>query len=201
MADKYNTDFIRRLEDGPIRGGGIVLPCILEEGAITVHAGKSLSDGVTRRAESYYAFAAELEEGDRVALFDDSAITYDACEGMPVVRKVTGTDGVHGVVLDDPRKLVARPATSAAADSLSERITGKYYRIAMVWFSALEYRACIANANSANIAVADILDWDVSEAVMYENSGTGNAKSAHQATADSVYVGVFTGLLAGDSQA
>lgn len=201
MADKYNTDFIRRLEDGPVRGGGVVLPCICEEGNITVYGSKTLSDGRTRRAESHFAFAAELEEGDKIYLPDNAAYTYDACEGMPVVAAVSGSGGVQGYLLDDPRKLVAMPATSAAADSVAERIAGKYYRIAMVWFPAHEYRAILANGQSANIAVGDVVTWDISDSVVVENSGTGDMTSAHQATADAVYVGVFMGLKTGDSQA
>lgn len=201
MADKYNTDFIRRLEDGPIRGGGVVVPCILEEGNITVYGAKSLSDGVVRRAESYYAFASEIVKDDFVALASNAAYTYDACEGMPVVAKTSSTGGIQGIVLDDPRKLVAKPANSAAADSVAKRIAGKYYRIAMVWFPAFAYKAELANANSPNIALADPIKWDVSSEVVVQGSSSG-LTAVHAATADSVYVGVFWGLMtAGESQA
>ncbi len=200
MATLYNSDVRPRLEDMPIRAPGVAIPCILEEGDITVYGGKTLSDGAIRRAESYYSFAAEIEKDDFVCLASDAAYTYDACEGMPVVKKTTSTSGIQGIVLDDPYKLVNRPANSAAADSVAERIAGKYFRVAMVWFPAWAYKGILANGQSTNISVGDILTYDVSSEVVVK-AGSGSLTAAHPATADSLYVGVFFGLMtAGDSQ-
>jgi len=200
MVDKYNTDFMRRLEDGPIRGGGVVVPCICEEGAITVYGSKTLSDGRTRRAESHFAFATEIEKGDFVSLTSDAAYTYDLCDGMPVVLKTTSTNGINGIVLDDPRKLVAMPATSGVADTIAKRIAAKYYRVVMVWFPAFAYKAELCNAASPNVTMEGVVTWDVDSEVMVL-AGSGGLTAAHVATTDSVYIGVFWGMMtAGDSQ-
>lgn len=201
MTTKYNTDFIRRLEDGPTRGGGVVLSCIAEEGAITVHAGKTLSDGRSMQARPQYAFASPLVEGDFVTLASDAAYTYDACEGQPVVQKSSSTNGVQGIVLQDPGKLVANPANDEAADTVAERIAGKFYRTVYVWFPAFAYKAELANAVSPNISVGGALIWDVSSEVMVGGGTTSGITAAHVATADGVYVGAFWGLMTtGESQ-
>jgi len=201
MATFYNTDFIRRLEDG--KGTcGVVVSCIAEEGNITVYAGKTLSDGRTMRAQPHYAFAAPLLEGDFVTLASNAAYTYDACEGQPVVQKSSSTNGIQGIVLKDPDKLVANPANSAAADSVAERIAGKYYRTVYVWFPAFAYKAELANAASPNISIGGALIWDVSSEVMIGGGSTSGITAAHVATADGVYVGAFWGLMTtGESQA
>jgi hypothetical protein len=200
MATFYNTDSVRRLEDG--KGTvGIVLSCIAEEGNITVYGGKTLSDGRSMQAKPQYAFAAPLVEGDFVSLASDAAYTYDACEGQPVVQKTASTNGIQGVVLQDPGKLVANPPNSAAADSVAERIAGKYYRTVYVWFPAWRYQGILTNANSPNVTIGGVVTWDVSSEVVVL-AGSGSLTSAHVATADSVYIGVFWGLMtAGDSQA
>jgi len=202
MADKYEVDVRLELENMPVRGAGVVVPCILEEGNITVYSGKTLSDGAVRRAESHYAFASEIEKNDLVYVASDAAYTYDGCQGMPVVAKTSSTNGIQGIVLDDPRKLVSRPATSAAADSVADRIAGKFYRVALVWFPAFAYTSQLANAASPNISIGGALIYDVSSEVMIGGGSTSGITAAHVATADAVYVGCFWGLMtAGESQA
>jgi hypothetical protein len=202
MATFYNTDFIRRLEDGGFRGGGVVLSCIAEEGAVTVYSGKSLSDGRSLQAKPMYAFAAPIEEGDLIVLASDAAYTYDACEGQPVVKKAVSTGGFQGIAIQDPGKLVANPANSAAADTVAERIAGKYYRTVYVWFPAMAYKAMLANAASPNIAIGNHLIYDVSSEVVIGGGTTSGVTAAHVATADGVYVGTFWALMtAGESQA
>ncbi|MFA5380237.1 MAG: hypothetical protein WC455_31030 [Dehalococcoidia bacterium] len=201
MADKYEVDVRLELENMPVRGAGVVVPCILEEGNITVYSGKTLSDGAVRRAESHYAFASEIEKNDIVYVASDAAYTYDACQGMPVVAKPVTTEGVRGIVLDDPRKLVARPSSSTAANSVAKRIAGKFYRVALVWFPAFAYTSQLANAASPNISVGGALIYDVSSEVMIGGGTTSGITAAHVATADAVYVGCFWGLMAaGESQ-
>jgi hypothetical protein len=202
MADKYDVDVRLELENMPVRGAGVVVPCILEEGAITVYSGKTLSDGAVRRAESHYAFAAEIEKNDLVVLASNAAYTYDGCQGMPVVAKPVTTSGIQGIVLDDPRKLVARPANTTAANSEAKRIAGKFYRVALVWFPAFAYTSQLANGASPNISIGGALIYDVSSEVMIGGGTTSGITAAHVATADGVYIGCFWGLMtAGESQA
>lgn len=114
---------------GSYRGTGPVIECILDEGAPTVTNVTHMETGETLRT---LVFASPLEEGMVVALSNDTANTYTATEGMPVVeRAANGETLVIGQIVSTP-KLKAFPANSAAADTLAERLAGKYYRTALV---------------------------------------------------------------------
>ena len=108
---------------------GLVVTCILNEGAPTL---ASNSYDVLGQKQTTLTWAAELDEGDWVALENDDATLYDACEGAPVVRRAATTEVlVLGRIVSLPRVL-NMPATDAAADTIDERIAGKYYRYANV---------------------------------------------------------------------
>lgn len=114
---------------GNYRGTGAIIECILDEGAPTPVALTHMQTGETL---STLTFASPLEEGMVVALSNNTANTYAATEGMPVVEQ--GVDGealIIGQIVSTPR-LKAFPATAAAANDLSERLAGKYYRTALV---------------------------------------------------------------------
>jgi hypothetical protein len=107
-----------------------ILPitCILNEGAPTIVT----SYDQLGQSQKTLTWASELYEGNYVAITNDTAVTYDACKGIPCVEKpVNGETLVIGKIVGTPR-LVKFPANDAAANTLAERIAGRYYRIANV---------------------------------------------------------------------
>lgn len=114
---------------GTYRGSGPVIECILDEGAPTVSASVTMSTGQTTRALTW---AAGLEEGMVVAISNDTANTYVATEGSPVVERAVNAEAfVIGTIVSTPR-LKAFPAASGNADTLAKRLAGKFYRTALV---------------------------------------------------------------------
>lgn len=110
-------------------GRGIVVTCILNEGAPTV-TGRTY-DQLGEHSKGII-FDTELTEHDTVAIANDSVILFDDCDGVPVVEKpVNGEQLVVGKIVGTPR-IVSIPQTTTAADSLSKRISGGFYRIANV---------------------------------------------------------------------
>lgn len=108
---------------------GPVVTCILDEGAITV---ASRAYNALGTYETSYAFASELDEGDWVAISNDSAVLYDVCEGAPVVEKAVNTETlVIGRIVNTPT-FKNKPASTGVADTLTKRLDDKYYRIANV---------------------------------------------------------------------
>ena len=146
-------------------GGGLQITCILNEGAPTVTA-RTYGPGGTY--ETGHVWASELRKGDVVCLDASSNCTFDACKGMPVVETVSnGDDLVIGMIVSEPRLVVA-PPNSAAANTLAERLTGQYYRVATV-----EIWGGITAIRTAHLLTADavaitpggktLLDVDVSQ--------------------------------------
>lgn len=108
---------------------GIPLTCILDEGAPTL---ATRSYDATGDYQTTFTWASELYEGNYVALSNDTAALYDVCEGAPVVElPVTTETLVIGRIVSTPR-LLNTPAADADADTLAERLSGKYYRYANV---------------------------------------------------------------------
>lgn len=109
--------------------GGIRLTCILDEGAPTKYTAMK-SDGTY---ENVWVWASPLEEGDVVAISNDTANTWAATGGIPLVEKpVNGETFVIGMIVSSPEPVVSPTATDADTDTLAERLTGKYYRTAEV---------------------------------------------------------------------
>lgn len=109
--------------------GGIRITCILEEGNPTV---STSSYDPTGQYRTNLTYASELAEGDVVALANDTGCTFAATGGIPVVEKAgNGETLVIGQIVSTP-KMIRMPATSAAANSLANRLAGKYYRTAVV---------------------------------------------------------------------
>ena len=108
---------------------GFRYTCILNEGNPTV------SSRVYNRLGNYdegLTFAAELHEGDFVALANDADCTFTATGGLPVVEKAVNTESlVIGKIVGTPR-MVRTPAASGDADTLAKRLAGNYYRVAVV---------------------------------------------------------------------
>lgn len=113
---------------GSYAGSGPVIECILDEGAPTYAATSIGQNGMLLKTAT---FASQLEEGMVVALSNDTACTYAATEGMPVVEKAAnGESLVIGQIVSTPE--LKRFPSSADDDTLTERLAGKYYRTALV---------------------------------------------------------------------
>ena len=110
--------------------GGIRILCILDEGAPTILNTTSFDQrGDNMKTLSW---ASQLKEGDIVAISNDTANTYAATEGLPVVEiPVTAETLVIGRIASIPVE-GKFPANDAAADTLAERLAGDYYRTATV---------------------------------------------------------------------
>lgn len=149
--------------------GGIRITCILDEGAPTV----STSYDQLGRSQPSLTWAAELAEGDVVAISNNTACTFDACGGIPCVEKaVTGKTLVVGQIVSPPR-LLQFPAASADANDLSERLAGKYYRVAVVefWaFNKIIEGTCMCNGTNAQVqGVAGTIQFNITSG--YTNHG------------------------------
>lgn len=117
---------------GNYQGSGPIIECILDEGAPTYRAKQVMPNGLT---VDVCVFASPLEFGQVVALSNDTAATYAATEGMPVVERAqTGEVLVMGSIVSEPKLMRFSSATDADDDTLIERLAGKYYRVALVEF-------------------------------------------------------------------
>ena len=115
---------------GSYAGSGPVIECILDEGAPTYAATSIGQNGMLLKTVT---FASQLEEGMVVALSNDTANTYAATEGMPVVEKAAnGESLVVGQIVSTPELKRFPSSTDADDDTLAERLAGKYYRTALV---------------------------------------------------------------------
>jgi len=104
------------------------ITAILDEGVLTVGSGF----GVGGRDEIIAIPASQLYEGDWVALSNDTVATAELTGGLPVVEKAQDGESLtmFEIVTIDPAE--NRPSASSEADTLTKRITGKYYRKARV---------------------------------------------------------------------
>jgi hypothetical protein len=110
---------------------GPVITCILDEGAPT-YSDSGVYFDQTGTTSKVITFASPLARGNLVAISNDTACTYAATGGKPVMeRAVSGETFVIGLITSEP-KLKNFPASSAAADTLAERLSGGYYRTANV---------------------------------------------------------------------
>lgn len=99
---------------------------ILKEGDITVNSSAYGPFG----KQTVCTLAAEICQGDIVALSAETENTYDACGGNFVVDRIASTvDLAIGRIIDEP-KWVRQPATSQS--TWGDMLAGNYYRIATV---------------------------------------------------------------------
>jgi hypothetical protein len=169
----------------------IVIDVILNEGAITVGAVKTILSKGAMIANKTYTFATPVVAGDLIQLTaDDAGITYEACQGRIVVEKASSTGGAIGRVLQTSGPLVENPATTGAADTLAKRLAGKYYRVVPVVIYADEYVTVPVDGSNTAITVAGYLTWDVS-ATEYVKAGSSGMMACHHAAADSLNVGAL----------
>jgi len=119
---------------GNYPGQGWKGECILNEGVPTVTATTFMQTGESIKTATFAAAPYQLEEGQVVALSNDTANTYQACEGMPVVERAQNGEAlVIGQIISTPRWKVF-PATSGVATPWATQLAGKYYRTAIVQF-------------------------------------------------------------------
>ena len=119
---------------GDYKGSGQVIECILNEGVPTVTASSYMQTGETIKTAVFAAAPYGLEEGQVVALSNDTANTYAATEGMPVVERAQDTESlVIGQIVSTPQWKVF-PATSGVATPWATQLAGKYFRTALVEF-------------------------------------------------------------------
>jgi hypothetical protein len=114
---------------GSYKGTGPTIECILYEGDITVASTVYMPTGETVQGAT---FASGLEEGQMVAVSNDTANTYAATEGMPVMERAQNTEAlVIGQIVSTPKWKVM---PSSSQTTWSTMLSGKYYRTALVEF-------------------------------------------------------------------
>jgi len=189
-------------------GGGIPITCILDEGAPTVTA-RTYGPSGTFEAGTVWG-ATELRKGDPVALSVETSNTYIACRGKPVVEQVSNGDNfVIGMITSEPQ-LIVTPPTTTAADDLTKRLAGKYYREATVeiWGGITAIRAArlvTADAVAVTPGGLTLLDLDVSESIADHDlvlndiaggAGAGYMPFHYQAKAAGADVTILIGFVA-----
>lgn len=114
---------------------GIPYSCYLYEGNIQLKNGRI---GRTGRKHTDVDYAAELAEGDVVQIFQDSALTYNACRGLPVLKAAAsaGDAFVGEIVTIEPAK--NNPATEDEVTSLATMLSQDLLRKATVEIYGLQ---------------------------------------------------------------
>lgn len=144
-----------------INGGGVALTCILYEGVATVTTTVMGPDGYTDKG---ITFASPLYKDQWVNIDVQSDNTYDATQGLPVVKAMTNGSLQVGKIISEPEWVVIPSSTPTA--TWAAHLTGKYYRKATVWFPVVTgiAKAVLVGASTANVVpgVAGNLELDAS---------------------------------------
>lgn len=149
---------------GHYKHHGPIITCILDEGAPTVTASGSVFDDGNTTARSL-TWASQLARGNMVAISNDTACTWDATDGLPVMEVAVTTESFTVGRIVSPPKLIAFPATSAAADTLAERLAGGYFRTALV-----EIYAGVTAILKAEVTLDGTNGWEVGQtAALHHN--------------------------------
>ena len=128
-------------------GGGIKLPCILQEGNLTYGAKVHGPDGYF---DTGVTIASPLSKNDWVTLDGDAANTYDATLGNPVVKALTAAAEVIGQIISEPTWQAVPGASQTVRATI---LAGKWYRVATVEFFGLSgvAKAILVGADAANV--------------------------------------------------
>ena len=205
MATPYLTNQFPDVENQD-KGNMLIVTCILDEGGFTFNDVNTVigADTLMNVAPAYTftTAASQLSQNDYIEFKVDTGVTYAATFGKPVVTAVASTDGVYGKIISKPVATTALNQLSATADadSLAERLAGKYYRIAQVaiFASAAERKL----TNGSTILVGSDLLYDVSSGTWALGGGSNHGcVSAHYSTTASEYVLGFHDLQVVPSQA
>lgn len=146
---------------------GIPYSCYLYEGHIQLKSGRI---GRTGRKHVDVDYEGELSEGDMVEIFQDTALTYGACRGLPVLQALSGTgDAIVGqIVTIEPAKNI--PADENEVTSLATMLSQDLLRRATVEIYGLQatmLREVSLAANGGGAFTLQVGDtakvvWDVS---------------------------------------
>lgn len=131
-------------------GGGILVTCILNEGAPVVSS-RAYNKGGSRLTVT--TWTTEMQIGDIVSLANDTDNTYVATSGLPVVEVPQNTETlVFGQIMSEPQ-IVKNPANTAAGDSWAKQLAGSYYRIATIecWIAHSIQKARVRTADASAI--------------------------------------------------
>lgn len=139
--------------------------CILDEGAYT----PANTYDFTGRLIHAGTFATPLAIGDAVAISNDTAATFAACKGDPLVeRPVNGEALIIGKIVQIKR-FGNYPATAGLADTLAKRLAAGYYNKAIVEFNfstKLEAITVMCDGSHPTVqGVGSTLVYDISESV------------------------------------
>jgi hypothetical protein len=128
-------------------GGGIKLPCILQEGNITVTANVFGPDGYL---DTGITVASPIAKNDWVVLDTDAANTYAATGGIPVVQRITNGTLIAGQVITEPKWYKVPTASQTVRATI---LAGGWYKVATVEFFGIcgVAKAVLAGADAANI--------------------------------------------------
>lgn len=158
IAGKYPQRFPLRMD------------CILKEGNITVVASGSAFSAKGDTAANY-TFASPLNEGDIVALSNDTGNTFAAADGIPIVeRGVNGETLMFGKIVTAPDPLENLPAVTQ--DTWADMLTAKYYRVALVevWAGITKIEKATVQSNGTNgVAIGVGTTLNVNLADCYAN--------------------------------
>ncbi|TRZ79568.1 hypothetical protein D4R86_05740 [bacterium] len=144
--------------------GGVKLTCILYEGISTVTS-------VVHGQDGYYdkgiTFASPLVKDAWVVPSVDSGNSYVETQGLPVVKAISNGSLILGKIISEPRIVVAPSSTPTA--TWAAHLTGKYYRVATVWFPGIigTTKIQVQGLDAANIVpgVQATLEFDASGSV------------------------------------
>lgn len=211
MANRYNVEAMKtrtNYMDARV-SAPVVLSAWIEQGNPTVGTKNTKFYNGKYLGMPDLTFATEFDMDtvnageEQLQLAVDTAYTYEALKGRPILTKPSTTGGVIGVLLEYGNQPYAIPATSGAADSVAKRVTNLYYRAELVKLYGVEYRPVnVDGATGGPIAVGDRLTWDVSAGEWIKDGGaTSPVVSCHYSAADSTKVGALFLGGAGVSQA
>jgi len=149
---------------GDIGSLGEPITAYLYEGNVTL----GTAVGRTGRDTSILTYSAGLKVGDRVELFDDAALTYQACRALPVVRKVaTAATSITGEIVSiDPAR--GMPANDTPVTALATMLSQDLLRRATIEFEGLRATKLIEQlipqnspADSQAVGAPATLAWDI----------------------------------------
>jgi hypothetical protein len=196
-----------------VQEGGVKLTCILYETLPVVTTVTHGPDGYYDKGIVPTTAASALTKDAWVTPDVQSDNTYAATQGLPVVKQITNGSLILGKIISEP-KWVATPASTAAGDTWAKCLTGKYYRIATVWFPGVTgvCKAQLQGLNAANIVpgVQATLEFDASLTVAASvavapeclcgsdvASGGVGAFSFHYVAAGTALVSILVGFTGG----
>jgi len=128
-------------------GGGVKLPCILYEGAITVNGRVFGPDGYY---DTGITLAAPLVKDQWVQIDGAVTNTYANTGGVPVVEQMAQNAPLIGKIVTEP-KWVNMPTANTV--NWAGDLAGGFFRVATVWFPTLiaVAKATVDNATTAAI--------------------------------------------------